>query len=298
MESLDLNIDNYDYEDILNLFKLKIDFNVNDLKKAKNTVLMMHPDKSKLDKQYFLFFGKAYKILHSVFQFREKANNSENYELPKEEIEYLADKDEYNEAIIKNLRENNKLNNDEFNEWFNDLFNKVKLENEYEDSGYGNWLKNNDDLEIKNCNNLTEMNQQIEKRKQILRDNQIINFKDLNEFNNNCYCDLTNSKPEDYSADLFSKFQFEDLKRAHEESVVPVTEKDFKPQYTSFEDIQQKRQIAHLDPIKDNEANKILANKTNNENVINSHRAYKLVKQQEDMDKANQKWWSSLKQLK
>ena len=35
MEGLDLNIDNYDYEDILKLFELKFDFAENDLKRAK-----------------------------------------------------------------------------------------------------------------------------------------------------------------------------------------------------------------------------------------------------------------------
>ena len=36
MENLDLDIDNYDYEDILNLFKLNINFQEYDLKNAKN----------------------------------------------------------------------------------------------------------------------------------------------------------------------------------------------------------------------------------------------------------------------
>ena len=63
MESLDLDIDNYEYEDILNLFKLNINFGENDLKNAKKQVLNMHPDKSNLDKKYFLFFSSAYKML-------------------------------------------------------------------------------------------------------------------------------------------------------------------------------------------------------------------------------------------
>ena len=80
MNDIDLNIDNYDYEDILNLFKIKIDFQEEDLKKAKKHVLAMHPDKSGLDKKYFLFFSSAYKILYSVYEFRNKAKNSENNE--------------------------------------------------------------------------------------------------------------------------------------------------------------------------------------------------------------------------
>ena len=63
METLDLNIDNYNYEDILNLFKINYDFGENELKNAKKMVLMMHPDKSGLEKQYFLFFHLNHKVL-------------------------------------------------------------------------------------------------------------------------------------------------------------------------------------------------------------------------------------------
>ena len=106
MQNIDLDINNYDYKDILDLFKLNHDFNKIQLKNAKQTVLSMHPDKSNLDKNFFLFFSKAYKILLSVYEFREKINQSHNLSLPNEEIEYLATKDEYNEKIIENLREN------------------------------------------------------------------------------------------------------------------------------------------------------------------------------------------------
>ena len=140
MENIDLNIDNYDYEDILNLFKLDINFGENDLKQAKKIVLSTHPDKSRLNKEIFLFFSKAYKILYSVYNFREKANKSEKIK-PLEDIEYIADEDIYNKEIIENLKEKNKFSNKEFNKWFNELFEKVKIENDYQDNGYGDWLK-------------------------------------------------------------------------------------------------------------------------------------------------------------
>ena len=72
MDSLDLNIDNYDFDDILNLFEINIDFNENDLKKCKSKVLLMHPDKSNLNKDFFIFYSKAYKILFYVYKFRHK----------------------------------------------------------------------------------------------------------------------------------------------------------------------------------------------------------------------------------
>ena len=231
MENLDLNIDNYEYEDILNLFNIKYDFRENDMKNAKKKVLMMHPDKSGLDKKYFLFFSSAYKILYSIYQFREKANESEKVDIKFQNIEYIAEKDEYNEEIIKSLQKKNKFKSKEFNKWFNDLFEKVKLENEYESTGYGDWLKSNDN-NIINVSNQSEMHKAINDKKQEIRSQILTKYKNINESNGGSYCDLTNSKPEEYSSGLFSTLQFEDLRKAHEESVIPVTDEDYKESYS------------------------------------------------------------------
>ena len=72
MESIDLNIKNYDLKDLLNLFKLKYNFDKKDLKKAKEMALMTHPDKSKLKKEIFMFFLEAYKRLEEIYKFRVK----------------------------------------------------------------------------------------------------------------------------------------------------------------------------------------------------------------------------------
>ena len=72
MNNVDLNIDNYNLIDLLNLFQLNFYFNENDLKNAKKIVLKTHPDKSKLPKEYFLFYSKAYKYIFKIFDFRQK----------------------------------------------------------------------------------------------------------------------------------------------------------------------------------------------------------------------------------
>ena len=54
--SLDLNLDNYSLDDLLSLFKIDNIANQNDMSRAQSIVLKMHPDKSDLDKEYFLFF--------------------------------------------------------------------------------------------------------------------------------------------------------------------------------------------------------------------------------------------------
>ena len=78
MSDFDLNIDNYSLEDLLGLFRLKYDFNQQDLKTAKMLALKTHPDKSGLDKEVFLFFLKAYKMCETIYYFRIKRKNLEN----------------------------------------------------------------------------------------------------------------------------------------------------------------------------------------------------------------------------
>ena len=69
MEEIDLNLENYELDDILNLFSLQSNYNADDLKKAKRVVLKMHPDKSGLDKKYFLFFKKHLMLLLKYISF-------------------------------------------------------------------------------------------------------------------------------------------------------------------------------------------------------------------------------------
>jgi hypothetical protein len=45
------------------------------MKECKKIVLKTHPDKSRLDEKYFIFFAKAYKKLQNIYEFQNKTNN-------------------------------------------------------------------------------------------------------------------------------------------------------------------------------------------------------------------------------
>lgn len=290
---MDLNINNYDFEDLLKLFEININFTEEDLKNCKKKVLKMHPDKSGLNKEFFLFFSKAYKIIFSVYKF--KMDNKDN--INDIDCEYKPHDDNNNDEIINNLKKNNKFYGDNFNKWFNNLFDKMHINNDYNNNGYGNWMKdNNENLEV--ATNLDSMNRLIDEKKNKLRDKQLINYKGINEVNNNSYCDIANTRPDSYSSDIFSKFQFEDLKLAHEESVVPVNSKDIKSNHKSFDDLKNERQKESLVPLNKKDAENYLKSKLDSENTINSYRAYNLYKQNENNNKIQNTFWSSLKQLK
>ena len=112
---IDFNIDNYNLNDILNLFQVGHDFNEVDLKKSKKKVLMLHPDKSGLKKEYFLFFSKAYKILYQMYEFKKKSTKqySDDY---KDHVE--------DSKTLPNFNKMFKSAND-FSSWFNKTFDEV-----------------------------------------------------------------------------------------------------------------------------------------------------------------------------
>ena len=293
---MDLDITNYDYDDILKLFKLSNQFTIEDLKKAKKQVLSSHPDKSGLDKSYFLFFSSAYKILFNIYNFREKHSSTTNLNNYNEN--YNAHKDEFNALLIQKVTSNK--SSAQFNTWFNEQFENFKITNDYDANGYGDWLTSKDDNnneEIVKCKDMNSLHKIIEEKKQIARTQNLVIKKDVCEFNNTNYCDLTNSKPEDYSSGLFSKFQYEDLKKAHNESLIPVTNEDITNNYSSLEDIRTKRASQVLAPLKHDEAKSYLNKSKEDDNNISASRAYSLFKQDELNKQKNDKFWANLKRL-
>lgn len=291
MENVDLNIHNYQLDDLLNLFQVPKNFNASHLKNAKKIVLKTHPDKSKLDKKYFLFFSKAYKYLFKIYELRQSgcAKNTEYHE---------EDYWEKEKTIILD-QHNGEMSAAEYNTWFNKKFEEMKgmTENEDRDKGYGEWLKETDE-NFQEAKNPQQMNELINEKKKNLR--QVILHKGIqnNLAQSSGYGELLNDAPDSYSSGLFSNLQYEDVKTAHGESVIPVTEEDFnsKKKYNNLDEIIRDRHISQNDlkqKYSDHEA--ILDNVTDQEESV--QKAYKLMKQEERMRDVNEKFWNNMKQI-
>ena len=291
MEELDLHIENYNLKELLVLFNLNYDFNIDDLKKAKKIVLMTHPDKSGLDKEYFLFFTSAYKLIYNLYDFRYKStNNNTKY------TEYILEKNEDNEKL---LNEYNIQNKPDFNKWFNNMFEKSQIPDLNKSAGYGSWLVSDEDIETQIATKNT-MNSIIEDKKTKMRSLIIHNqYKEIT--NTSSLYDLTTEQPDTYSSDIFSKLSYEDLKKAHTESVVPVTIDDYnnRKQYSINE-------LINIRSIQDTEKNsvemqEIVMNKILEQKELriksDMERAYTLAKQDEKIRIVNDTWWSKLKHI-
>jgi len=287
MENVDLNIDNYEFDDLLNLFNLDYNFEEEELKNVKMIVLKTHPDKSNLDKKYFIFFMKAYKMLSEIYYFRGKSKKNRN-------TEYILDENEGNLELLKGL---DGKSIKEFNNWFNKMFENVKLKDEEMDNGYGEWLEKGELESTKNVK-LSDFGTEFEKRKK--RAKELTIYKNVEELYNNSGSNLLNEKPELYNSNIFSKLKYEDLKRAHTETVVPVCEEDFNKieKFNNVDEYLKHRAKNKGKPLNMRESRNYLKKKDNETNKSSMRRAYKLIKREEEMEKAQENWWKNVKRLK
>jgi hypothetical protein len=288
MENLDLDIENYELEDILNLFKIPYDFDINDLKKAKCLVKQTHPDKSKLNPDIFIFFLKAYKVIYYLYEFKNRNNRKEtNYNTLKLESETVE-----NSVIIEKMKDR-----EDFNKIFNKLFEKNKIKNEYDEGGYGDWIKSNENICNEKVSSTRDMNNYILKEKEKVRS--IVKQNDIKEINNQCGSDLTNSRPENYSSSIFSRLNYEDLKKAHQESLIPVTHRDFieKEKYSSLNHLQQSRSSQNTKPLSLSQSKDFLNKRNKTAEEINTSRAFKLAKQAEEAKKLHKSFFEQYNQL-
>jgi len=211
----DLDINNYELNDLLELFNLKTIYDLEDLKIAKKIVLKMHPDKSKLLPEYFLFYSKAYKRLCSLYFIKNK--NLQKIE----ETEYTKDIDEG----LKNVLDKNVFiqENENFNKAFNEMFEKNNVK---EKQGYGEWLKDthkdNDELEF---DNNISWDDKINIKKKELKS--LIKYNGVDNLFFNTSASFIDDEITNNNSDLFSSLTYQDLKQAHTETLIPVTDEDY-----------------------------------------------------------------------
>jgi hypothetical protein len=303
--SVDLDINNYNLEDILNLFRIPVNFDEQDLKRAKQVVLKTHPDKSGLDSKYFLFYSKAYKMLYSVWDFRKKGDvDKSNSNTEYNDIEKYSIKSK--KKILDNLfnsdntKEKFKTNSD-FNNWFNEQFEKNKIYNENEESGYGDWLKTDEGLDEMNPNvSAATMKEEFDKKKSNIR--ALVVKKDVSElssWNSINASELTREGPGEFNSDLFSRLPFQDLQKAHTETVIPVTDEDYDnvPKFKNVNEYLTHRNKVDITPLSEQQSQQYLNQQNDRESEKAVRRAYELAKQSELAKQKNQDFWGNIQFL-
>lgn len=295
LQTVDLNIDNYDLDDLLNLFKIPRHFDESDLKRAKKTVLMMHPDKSNLPSSYFLFYSKAYKMVYHLYEFKRKGNKSQNTDYQLELDHTTQNTSSVDSKQIKN-----------FQHWFNSEFEKHKDRNDPNENGYQSWLESNDSKpdSLDAPSSLEQMARIFDSKKETARS--LIIKKDIGDLETVYKNSLGSSSmlsmdaPSDYDSDLFSSLPYQDLKKAHEETVIPVTDEDYrsKPTFRSVNDLMQYRGSQDIKPLSESQAKEFLEYRRKKDDDVSMKRAFDLANQTEKAKTKNQEFMSSFRLLK
>ena len=292
---LDLNINNYSQTELYALFGIQSQTLTEDIMKiSKKTVLKTHPDKSGLESKYFMFFSTAYKRLYSIYEFQNKStkkteNTSEYY-------------DSNNEIALDKMFEKDKSlkKPENFNKWFNDQFDKHKSEDQT-GSGYGDWLKSNED--IVDIGNVSQANMasEMEKRKkqvQSLTTYNGVNTQYANTFGGSSLMDYNKNFT---SGSLFSNdgMGYTDLKQAYVESVIPVTTEDYNnmPKFRNIEEYKRHRDTVDTKPLDKEKSMKQLYTDNKLQEEESVALAYYYAKQAEKNKQNSQTFWSSIKQL-
>jgi hypothetical protein len=256
-----LNIHMYSLDEVLGLFDLKYNITIDDLKRAKKKVLMLHPDKSKLSAEYFLFYKKAFDIIVQFYENQNKQNKAV------ENVEYKPLNGELNKTNTKNVTSAIKeMNPEKFQSKFNQLFeeNMAKKPN----SSKNEWFAKDEPIyNIDQNVNASNMRVVLENMKQ--NNNAIINYRGVENLyssgsGTNVYDDDDISDNSYVTSDPFSKLKYDDLRKVHkDQTVFAVSERDFEKvqTYSSVDHFVRERSRQSLDPMEKQRAEQMLAAK-------------------------------------
>jgi hypothetical protein len=234
-------------------------------------------------------------VLKNVYEYKNKRDTQ--LDKNKAKVEYLSnsDDDEGKKFIVKNLQ---KKRGEDFNKWFNETFEKINISN-ISENGYGDWLKSENDTEDLDIKTVREMHDIINKKKESL--SALVKIDKINEMSSiGSLNELDNSEPGSYSASVFSKLAYDDIKVAHTETVIPVSNNDYEKiqKFNNIGTLREFRNRQNLKPMSKQEAENQIIKNNNREDEKNTQLAYRLTQQAEEAEKANTKLWNILRTLK
>ena len=294
---VDLNLENYSFDELITLFKLSRNFTTHDVKKAKKIVLQTHPDKSGLPKEYFLFFSKAYRIVVQINDFRNKTTRNGKYGEDNTYSQILDDEDHDKVSIIENIGKKK-----EFHTFFNKMFEQMKNSNEEDKTGYDEWLKQ-DDTQTTTVSSVSSMHSNFEQLKNEKR--ALVVYSGIDDIVDNISSgsqSLSGNAPSTYTnTTVFSKHNYIDVKEAYDNPVIPVTNNDYinKKKYSNVDELTRDRENTGTfsKDILDKQAKMYFSNKQKMDDDEGSNTAFKLIQQEEVSRKNDQVFWGNLKLL-
>jgi hypothetical protein len=286
-----LDINTYSLEEIFGLFDLNYNLTENSMRAAKKKVLMIHPDKSRLPANYFLFYKQAYEIVLNIYKQKSKFNG-DSKSAPQQ---YTPDVEQHasignNEHTNMDANISKKFSNSKFNELYDQ--NMVRKT----DTSRFDWFKQDepviDDFSKRQVNP-KNMGSELEAIKQKQAALQV--YKGVQEMQSGggtSYFEDDGESNEYVACDVFSKLKFDDLRKVHkDQTVFAVSEADFnkRPQYKTVDQFVRERDAGGSAPLSKTDAAQLLERqqKEKEQLIMNKqHRDYMLQKEYEEKQKS------------
>ena len=203
-----------------------------------------------------------------------------------------------------------RMNAGEFNRWFNQTFEQNRLHDEEQDSGYGDWLKGEEDpdadadADLGEGSSWSQRMEHLERRKHRLREQALVVRSEVRSFDSvgtGSGYGLTRECPEEHSSGIGafgsggggSGLAYEDLKKAHTESVIPVTHEDYDAvrKYKNMNELQMSRDVDRRTfNYSETASQSALARSQQLQTEDDMRRAFKLAQQDEIVRDLNKKW--------
>ena len=263
-----LDIRQYALDEIYALFGCSREtLSTETLKKAKQRVLMTHPDKSGMPADYFIFYKKALEILATDYAEMHRVEQSEKQmsELKHNGYEYTHGGGE-EEARMRKVA-GKVSEGDKFARDFNRIF-EEQMQQKIDDSR-NDWFRDNQasyDTSRVSKSNMAQSMEEIKKQQRAVARYTGGVQEMTHHIGTRLYDDIgTEGASEEYiSGDPFAKLKFEDLRRVHkDETVFQVSDSDYQnvKSYKNVEEYGRARSSQQFEQISKVEAEKILQQK-------------------------------------
>jgi hypothetical protein len=229
--SYDLDISQYSFTELLGLFDLESEqVTMDDLQRAKRKVFLMHPDKSRLPAEYFLFYKKAYDIVLNMFENIQKVAKSVPHN---EDIVYKQD--QTNKHFQKNLQQ---LSPETFQQTFHSLYEKHMSQ---APSKKNDWFREEAAYEDPGrIHSADQIGEAMERMKQNETQRNMVVHKDVALLTSSRGANVYDEDEDDYVVcDPFSKLKYDDLRKVHKDQTIfhAIRENDIQniPVYASVD---------------------------------------------------------------
>ncbi len=306
-----LRIENYTLDELLGLFDLKsYDISLDQLKMAKKRVLMLHPDKSRLSPDYFLFYKKAFDIIVQFYDSQNRQNQVINEETT---IYKPMQTNDHGKKTGQNIKQViSKIPTETFQNKFNELFEQNGMVSR-PDPTKNQWFQDEapvfQDVPEKGQVSVKNLGQVFDTMKQNNSNTMIQQYRGVQEMqscrgggSSSFHDDQEEEERTHYiSSDPFSKLQFDDLRKVHkDQTVFAVSERDFEKvqTYGSIDEFNRARAQHSYDPLAEDKAKQLLAQQEQAYKETMMRKAYAGKLRREEFEEKNRNVLASFLQLR